>query len=129
MTTPLRPNTDSENAGVRAAAAITMIVGLWYIASAWVYGSADTTPASMWNNIIVGILIAAFAVMRLKNRAPVPTARWLDLLFGIWAFCSPWIFSYVGNEGRLVNSVCVGLVVFVSSLWAPTPPPTVVRPR
>jgi hypothetical protein len=43
---------------------------------------------------------------------------WLNTLLGIWVFFSPWIYGYAGNTGRLINSLCVGAIVFVLSIVA-----------
>lgn len=129
MGTPLErdPNASRPGAG---AAGLTLILGLWYIVSAWVYGSASSTAAAMWNSVVVGILIALFAAIRLNAREPRPTARWLDLLLGVWAFFSPWIYGFVPNEGRFINSLCVGIIVFALSISSSgSRPPTVVHMR
>jgi hypothetical protein len=41
-------------------------------------------------------------------------------VLGIWAFFSPWIYGYVGNEHRFINSLCVGVIVFVLSIASAT---------
>ena len=110
-------------------AVITVILGLWYAVSPWVYGTAHSTNGAKWNNVVVGILIALFAAARLRNRVTVPAARF-DLILGLWAFFSPWIFGYTGNEGQLINSLAVGVCVFVLSLWGTgSSRPTVIRAR
>jgi hypothetical protein len=35
---------------------------------------------------------------------------------GIWTFCSPWIFGYIGNCGRFINGLCVGVIVFIAAI-------------
>jgi hypothetical protein len=42
------------------------------------------------------------------------------MVLGIWAFFSPWIYGYVFNSGRFINSLCVGVIVFVLSIAAAT---------
>lgn len=128
MGTPLErePNASKPRVG---AAGVTLIIGLWYIVSAWVYGPASSSAAAMWDSVVVGILIALFAGMRLSARAPKSTARWFDLLLGVWVFFSPWIFGFVGNEGRLINSLCVGVIVFALSISTSGSRPTVVHMR
>lgn len=127
MGTPLGQETNTPRVSA-GAAGLTLILGLWYIASPWIYGYANGNTASVWNSVIVGILIALFAATRLSNRGAMPAARWLDLLLGIWAFFSPWIFGYVRAEPRFINSLCVGVLVFVLSLWGTgTTRPGVVR--
>ena len=41
-------------------------------------------------------------------------------MLGIWAFFSPWIYGYVFSSGRFINSLCVGVIVFVLSIVAAT---------
>jgi flagellar biosynthesis protein FliQ len=91
-----------------------MLAGIWLFVSPWVYG-AYTNP-NAWNSWIVGAVIAILAAMRLSNS---PTQTWmsyLNCLLGIWTFASPWIYGYTGNTGRFVNSLCVGVVVFVLAI-------------
>jgi SPW repeat len=128
MATPLErdPNTSRPGAG---AAGLTLVLGLWYIVSAWVYGPASSSAAAMWNSVIVGILIAIFAAVRLSARSPTSTARWIDLMLGIWAFFSPWIYGFVPNEARFINSLCVGVIVFALSISNSGSRPTVVHMR
>lgn len=128
MGTPLDRDPNASRPGV-GTAGLTLIFGLWYIVSAWVYGPGTSSAAAMWNNVVVGILIALFAAIRLSARAPRPTARWLDLLLGIWAFFSPWIYGYVHDEARLINSLCVGTIVFALSISSSSSRPTVVHMR
>jgi hypothetical protein len=128
MGTPLERQPNASKPGV-GAAGVTLIIGLWYIVSAWVYGPADSSAAAMWNSVVVGILIALFAAMRLSARAPKPTARWFDLLLGVWAFFSPWIFGFVGNEARFINSLGVGVIVFALSISMSGSRPTVIHMR
>jgi hypothetical protein len=81
--------------------------------SPWVYGAAASPNA--WNSWIVGALIFIFAATRL-NRPRLASVSWLNVILGIWAFISPWIYGYAGNAGRLMNSLCVGAIVFVAAL-------------
>jgi hypothetical protein len=120
----------SASSGGGAPAVLTLILGLWYVASPWIYGGGHSTNGGTWNSVVVGILIALFAAARLSNRVAIPAARWLDLVLGLWAFFSPWIFGFAGNQGQLINSIGVGICVFVLSLWGTgSSRPTVIRAR
>jgi hypothetical protein len=50
----------------------------------------------------------------------MPGLSWLNALLGIWAFFSPWIYGYTGNAGRFINSLCVGVIVFVLAIVSAT---------
>jgi hypothetical protein len=93
-----------------------------------VYAGGHSTNGATWNSIVVGVLIALFAALRLNSRVTLPAARWFDLLLGVWVAVSPWIFGYTGDQSRLINSVAVGIAVFVLSLSGTgSSRPTVIR--
>jgi hypothetical protein len=127
MASPAQPRLDQPPSRARVAPTLTLVLGLWYIIAAWVLGPGGQT-GSVWNNVVVGILIAVFAWTRMN--ALRPSARWADVILGIWAFFSPWIYGYVANEPRFVNSLCVGVLVFALSIWGPGTAPAVIhRPQ
>ena len=114
-------------AAVKTAATINLLAGIWLFISPWVYRSYAASYA--WNSWIIGALIVVFAASRLNNL----TTRGLsvvNLVLGAWTFASPWIYGYTGDTRRFVNSLCVGVVVFVLSIYGssvemghPTAPP------
>jgi hypothetical protein len=101
-------------AGSKTASTIVLLAGVWYFFSPWIYGA--NTHVNAWNAWIVGALLFIFGVIRVSR--PVGTAglSWLNALLGVWVFFSPWIFAYTVNTGRFVNSLCVGVVVFVLAI-------------
>jgi hypothetical protein len=40
----------------------------------------------------------------------------VNSILGIWTFASPWIYGYAAYTERFINSLCVGVVVFVAAL-------------
>jgi hypothetical protein len=105
----------------RTASAINIVAGLWFFISPWVYGAYTNRDA--WNSWIVGAIIAIFAAIQLGNQTGIRFLSWINCFLGIWVFCSPWVYGYVGNTGRFINSLCVGVVVFVLALRAATAVP------
>lgn len=97
----------------RGASFITLLAALWLFFSPWIYGAYGNPNA--WNSWIVGALIFVFAVTRM-NRPAATGLSWLNSILGIWTFVSPWICGYSGNNGRLVSSLFVGLIVFCAGL-------------
>lgn len=100
--------------GARAASVVVLLAGIWFFVSPWVYG-AYTHP-NAWNSWIVGALLFIFGCVRIGRPAYGTALSWWNMVLGIWAFFSPWIYGYTGNEGRFINSLCVGVVVFVLSI-------------
>ncbi len=94
--------------------AINVLLGIWLFFSPWVFGAADT--ASAWNAWIVGAVIAIFAGIRAANPVGPRILSWLNMALAVWVFASPWIFAYTANTGRFVNSLCIGVVIFLVSM-------------
>ncbi|HVY81355.1 MAG TPA: SPW repeat protein [Steroidobacteraceae bacterium] len=103
---------------VRVASGINTLLGLWLIASPWVYGYSAGQIGSVWNSVIVGVLIAVFGLMRVRTPHEATAFSWINLVLGIWTVISPWIYGYAANTGRMWNNVIVGIVVFLLSIWS-----------
>ena len=100
---------------VRASSVICLLAGIWFFVSPWVYGAYTT--ANAWNSWIVGALIIFFSIFRISRPAYSAALSWCNMVLGIWTFFSPWIYGYVGvNAGRFINSLCVGVIVFVFAI-------------
>ena len=104
--------------GMKAAATINFLLGIWLFISPWVYGSA--AKPNSWNSWIIGFVLVIFALVRIANPVSTRALAWINMLLGIWVFASPWIYGYTANSGRFINSLCVGLVVFFLSLYGNT---------
>lgn len=98
----------------RAASVICLLAGIWYFISAWVYSGA--TNANAWNSWIVGGFIILFSCFRIARPAYSNNLGWVNLFLGVWAFFSPWIYGYTGQTDKMINSLCVGVIVFVLSI-------------
>lgn len=99
--------------GANGLSILNVLLGIWFFVSPWVFGAAHTSNA--WNAWIVGAALVILAAARMS--APAATGlSWINMLLGIWMFASPWIFGYTANTGRFINSLCVGVVVFLASL-------------
>ena len=121
------PNRYGATRETTIPSSINLLLGIWLFVSPWVYGAY--THASSWNSWIVGALIAILAAISLKSH--VAGVSWFNTALGVWVFFSPWIYGYTYNTDRFVNSLCVGVLVFILSLSAAsrrTHSTTVVHP-
>jgi hypothetical protein len=64
----------------------------------------------------VGGFMILFGIIRIARPAYSTVLSWCNMVLGIWTFFSPWIYGYAGNTGRLINSLCVGVIVFLFSI-------------
>lgn len=94
---------------------VNLILGLWMVVSPWVLGyQAQANPT--WNAVILGIVIAACALIALfKVKA---WEEWVNAVLGIWLIASPWVLAFSGLAAAAANAVIVGLIVTVLALWA-----------
>jgi hypothetical protein len=106
--------TDAHLSGVRAASTVVLLAGIWFFVSPWIYGAY--TNANAWNSWIVGAAMFFLGCIRVARPAYSTALSWCNMVLGIWAFFSPWIYGYTGNEARFINSLCVGAIVFALSI-------------
>jgi hypothetical protein len=111
----MNDNAPVVNDSSKLAAGINLLLGIWTFVSPWIYGAAGNGNA--WNNWIVGALVAIFAATRLSSARGAQGLGWANMILGAWIFASPWIFGYTANSGRFINSLCVGVVIFVLSIY------------
>jgi len=106
----------NHSEGSRAASTIALLAGIWFFISPWVYGSY--MMANSWNNWIVGAVVVILAAIRISTASLQMTQwmAWVNCLLGIWAFISPWVYLYTSSTGRFVNSLCVGVILFVAAI-------------
>ena len=112
---PIAPARRGGLAAAKVSSAICLLAGTWLFISPWLYGAY--TSGNAWNCWIVGGLIILFAIVRLARPAYSTACSWCNMVLGIWTFFSPWIYAYAGtNQARFMNSMCVGVIVFVFSI-------------
>ncbi len=105
----------SNLTGARAASTVTLLAGIWFFISPWVYGSWRHGVA--FNNWFASALIIWFAITRIVKPAYATAMCWCNMALGIWVFCSPWIYGYAAfDAARFINSLVVGFIVFVFSV-------------
>jgi SPW repeat-containing protein len=84
-------------------------------------GDFDVAVAAMGGDgdcLGVAEKVAILAAIRLGHPAKTEALSWINCLMGVWAFVSPWIYGYEGEQGRLFNSFCIGVIVFIAAMWS-----------
>lgn len=96
-------------------AGLNVLAGIWLFISGWVLGFTGTSNA-FWNNIILGIVVAVIALIRMGGGRATRGLGWLNALAGIWLFISPWVLNFSSNTTALWNNLILGVIVFVLGL-------------
>jgi hypothetical protein len=122
---------NSDVSSIKGTSTVNILAGIWLFLSPWVYRAYMMRDA--WNSWVVGALIVLFAAIRVSNPETTKGFSVLNFLLGAWVFLSPWIYNYTADTGRFINSLCVGVIVFVlgiasSSMGHTTTTPPPLRP-
>lgn len=111
---------------MKFASMVSMLAGLWFFVSPWIYGMAIARDS--WNNWIVGMVVVILAAFRLGYPMRTMALSWMNCVLGIWAFASPWIYRYTDDRGMFINSLCVGVALFVAAISSATNTPHTQHP-
>jgi hypothetical protein len=106
----------SHNFKASTASAISVLLGIWLIASPWVFDYSEKYP--VLNSVLVGALIAILAAIRLVSLRESAGMNALSLLLGFWTIVSPWATGYVANKAGLANSLMVGVLATALAIWS-----------
>lgn len=109
------PDSGPTFVAARTASTICLILGCWYFVSPWVYGAL---PAASWNCWIAGAFIIFFSAFRVGKTAYSTGLSWLVMIAGAWVAGSPWIYGYTGDTEFFLNSLILGLLVFLFSIYS-----------
>ncbi len=96
--------------------ATNLLFGAILFSVPWIVGPA--TEAIEWNAWIVGGLVVFNAGYALFGFAA--WEEWTNLVLGLWAVISPWLFGFQANVGATLIYVTLGCVVFALAgvqLW------------
>lgn len=108
--------TNNDMSSVKGTSTINLLAGIWLFVSPWVYRAYMMPNA--WNSWIVGALIVLFAAIRTSSPESTRGVSVLNFILGAWTFISPWVYGYTANTGRFINSLCVGVIVFILGIVA-----------
>jgi SPW repeat len=95
---------------------LNVVLGVWLILSPWILGFAST-PAAMWNAVLIGLVIAAAAAAALVDFHK--WEEWADMAFGLWLLLSPWILGFAAMLAAATwNFVVVGILTIALAAWS-----------
>ena len=89
-------------------------LGLWLAVAPFLLLYSGTS-AALWEDVIVGLLIAIFALWRAlgSETQDMTSASWIVAVLGVWAVIAPFALGYAAIEAAVWNDVIIGIVVVV----------------
>jgi hypothetical protein len=103
-------------AQARAASGANIVLGLWMLASPWVFDYSG--KAAVLSSLTVGALVALLAAIRVASLHDSAGLSGINLLFALWTVVSPRVYGYITNEGALLNNIAVGLLIAALASWS-----------
>jgi SPW repeat len=123
----MTPTTDKKELQmVRGSSLIVLLAGLWFFISPWVYRAE--MMRSSWNSWVIGAVMVILAAFRMGNPIGTASLSWINCFLGVWAFISPWVYGYTPDHGLFVNSLCVGVIVFIAAITSASKSPHAQHP-
>ena len=102
---------------------INTLIGIWLIISTFALVSFSNLLNARWNNVIVGILVGLFGIVRASGDSRTCWS-WSNVVLGIWLIISPFVLGFSTVVTAMWHNVIVGIVVALLA-WAgafqPTP--------
>src|SRR5262249_62015065 len=87
-------------------------IGLWLVLSTFVLMTFAHLSAARSNNVIVGILVAFFGLVRSTTHARGYWS-WSNLVLGIWMIISPFVLGFSHVAGAMCHNVVFGIIIGV----------------
>ncbi len=97
------------------ASGLNILAGLWLIVAPFVLGYVASVPR--WNDIILGIVIGVFALIRTFTPLRAAWLSWANIVLGLWLIVAPFALGYPGTT-PLWNDIILGIVVAGLAIWS-----------
>jgi SPW repeat len=110
------PLTHDYAAQARAASGMNILLGLWLIASPWVFDYS--ARSAVVSSVCVGALIALLAAMRIATLPDSAGLSGINVLLALWTIGSPWACGYAENVAATTNNVILGIVIAALAIWS-----------
>ena len=95
---------------------MSVLVGLWLIASPWALGlDAHTSLPAFGTFVVIGIALVACSVTEFFIHES--WEEYSELYLAVWLIASPWVQEYKTLTVARDNAVACGLLVLVMAVW------------
>jgi SPW repeat len=105
-------------AQARAASGTNILLGIWLIASPWVYTLSERTSAVCV--VCLGAVVSLFAALRLAALRESVGLSGVNFVLGFLAAASPWACGYAGHWGATINNLLLGVLIAILAIWSGT---------
>ena len=102
--------------------ALNLLAGGWLLLSPMMlYPALVRADSPAWNDMVVGVVIALFAMVRLVSPRGSANLSWINFVLGGWLIASPFVLSTSLARYPTValwNEILVGAAVMLLATWS-----------
>ena len=93
-------------------------LGVWLLASPWMFGFTGESAATM-NALIMGTILVLEEM--LEAVVHEMAEEWIDIVAGFWLIISPFVLGFATQMSAAANTIAVGLLTVLFAAWALSP--------
>jgi hypothetical protein len=101
---------------VKALSWANFALGVWLAVAPFVLVYRGI-QAALWDDVAVGILIAAYSLWRALEIEQLIVGNWVVGALGLWALVSPFVLHFGDITIAMRNNVIVGATVTSVTIW------------
>jgi SPW repeat len=101
---------------MKALCWMNFTLGVWLVIAPFVLLYRGI-QAALWDDIVVGLLIAAYSFLRALEIEKLIVGNWIVGALGLWALVSPFVLHFSGAPIAMRNNVIVGAAVTILTIW------------
>lgn len=113
-TDPL-PRVADAMIAMRVPSLVVFLASVWFMVTPLAYYGVSNEGSAL-NCWFVGFILVCSSMLRLWFPLSTVGFAWFNMVAGIWVFISPWVFNYTSETGRLINTLCLGVIITAMSL-------------
>jgi hypothetical protein len=91
-------------------------LGVWLLMAPFAL-SYERIQAALWEDVVVGLLIAAYSLWRALEIEQMTVGNWIVGALGLWTLVSPYVLHFSGATIAMRNNVIVGAAVTILAIW------------
>lgn len=93
---------------------VNIMLGVWLIASPWLFIAVGGYERAAWNSWSVGAGIVTLAFVAMYK--PAVWSDMVGIMLGAWLIASPWLLRF--DSAVAANAVITGMLVVGYASWA-----------
>lgn len=101
---------------MKALCWMNFTLGVWLVIAPFVLLYRGI-QAALWDDIVVGLLIAAYSFSRALEIEKLIVGNWIVGALGLWVLISPFVLHFSGATIPMRNNVIVGAAVTIVTIW------------